>query len=230
MALPVISRIFGWSIPTEILNNLFFYRHFLLIYLFHHFNTTMFNIVVFGAPGSGKGTQSEKLVERYGIHHISTGEVLREQIKNDTPLGRIASEYISKGLLIPDDLMIKILADVLDSNSSTENGVIFDGFPRTIAQAEELNSMLAARGAKVDAVVGLEVDDAELLERMLERGRLTGRADDTLDTIQNRLKVYHSQTKPLRDFYIKQGVYHAIPGSGSIDEIFNTITGQLDEL
>lgn len=190
----------------------------------------MFNIVVFGAPGSGKGTQSEKLIERYGIHHISTGEVLREHIKNDTPLGRTANEYISKGHLIPDDLMIKILSDELDSNPATENGVIFDGFPRTITQAEELNSMLAARGAKVDAVVGLEVDDAELIERMLERGRQTGRADDTLETIENRLKVYHSQTKPLRNFYMAQGVYHAIPGSGSIDDIFNTITRELDEL
>ncbi len=127
----------------------------------------MFNIVVFGAPGSGKGTQSEKLIERYGIHHISTGEVLREHIKNDTPLGRIASEYISRGHLIPDDLMIKILADELDSNSATENGVIFDGFPRTIAQAEELNSMLAARGAKVDAVMGLQLDDPEIVEPRL---------------------------------------------------------------
>lgn len=190
----------------------------------------MFNIVVFGAPGSGKGTQSEKLIERYGIHHISTGEVLRAEMKAQTELGKVAESYISKGHLIPDELMIKILADYLDTHAETAGGVIFDGFPRTIPQAEELNALLAKRGAKVDAVVGLEVDDAELIERMLERGRQTGRADDTPETISNRLKVYHSQTKPLRDFYIAQGCYHAIPGSGSIDEIFCKISDEIDPL
>ncbi|MDE6048723.1 MAG: adenylate kinase [Paramuribaculum sp.] len=190
----------------------------------------MFNIVVFGAPGSGKGTQSEKLIDRYGIHHISTGEVLREHIKNDTPLGKIASEYISKGHLIPDNLMLEILKHELDSNPVTEKGVIFDGFPRTIPQAEALNEMLAMRGEKVDAVVGLEVDDDELMERMIQRGKATGRADDTPETIANRLKVYHNQTKPLRDFYLKEGKYHAIPGSGEIDDIFAKITDALDPL
>lgn len=190
----------------------------------------MFNIVVFGAPGSGKGTQSERLIERYGIHHISTGEVLREQIKKQSELGKTAEAYISKGHLIPDDLMIKILAAELDNNPIAEKGVIFDGFPRTLRQAVELNTMLAARGAKVDAVIGLEVEDAELMERMLERGRRTGRADDTPETIANRLQVYHSQTKPLRDFYIAQGCYHAIPGSGSIDDIFARISTELDSL
>ncbi len=190
----------------------------------------MFNIVVFGAPGSGKGTQSEKLIERYGIHHISTGEVLREQIKNQSELGKTAETYISKGHLIPDELMIKILAAELDHNPLAEKGVIFDGFPRTLRQAVELNTMLAARGAKVDAVIGLEVEDAELMERMLERGRRTGRADDTPETIANRLEVYHTQTKPLRDFYIAQGCYHAIPGSGSIDDIFAKISTELDPL
>ncbi|MDE5745297.1 MAG: adenylate kinase [Paramuribaculum sp.] len=190
----------------------------------------MFNIVVFGAPGSGKGTQSEKLIDRYGIHHISTGEVLREHIKNDTPLGKIASEYISKGHLIPDNLMLEILKHELDSNPVTEKGVIFDGFPRTIPQAEALNEMLAMRGEKVDAVVGLEVDDDELMERMIQRGKATGRADDTPETIANRLKVYHSQTQPLRDFYLEEGKYHAIPGSGEIDDIFAKITEALDPL
>ncbi len=188
----------------------------------------MFNIVVFGAPGSGKGTQSEKLIERYGIHHISTGEVLREQIKNQSELGKTAETYISKGHLIPDELMIEILAAELDHIPLAEKGVIFDGFPRTLRQAVELNTMLAARGAKVDAVIGLEVEDAELMERMLERGRRTGRADDTPETIANRLEVYHTQTKPLRDFYIAQGCYHAIPGSGSIDDIFAKISTELD--
>ncbi|MCI9607381.1 MAG: adenylate kinase [Muribaculaceae bacterium] len=190
----------------------------------------MFNIVVFGAPGSGKGTQSARLIDRYGIHHISTGEVLREHIKNGTELGKIADQYISKGQLIPDELMISILSDVLDTNPAAANGVIFDGFPRTIPQAQALNEMLAKRGAALDAVIGLEVEDEELIERMLNRGRETGRADDTPETISNRLNVYHSQTKPLKDFYQGEGKYHAIPGSGHVDRIFERIAEILDPI
>lgn len=190
----------------------------------------MFNIVVFGAPGSGKGTQSLKLIDKYGILHISTGEVLRQHIKDDTELGKIAGDYIARGQLIPDDLMVNILAHEMDSNPAAAKGVIFDGFPRTIPQAIALNEMLDKRGAKVDAVVGLEVEDDELIERMLNRGRLTGRADDTPETIKNRLKVYHSQTQPLREFYLKEGKYYSIPGSGSVDEIFDKIAKALDPL
>ncbi len=190
----------------------------------------MFNIVVFGAPGSGKGTQSSRLIDRYGIHHISTGEVLREHIKKGTELGLTADKYISKGQLIPDDLMISILSDVLDTNPAAAKGVIFDGFPRTIPQAVALNEMLEKRGTSLDAVIGLEVEDEELIERMLNRGKETGRADDTPETISNRLKVYHSQTQPLRDFYLNEGKYHAIPGSGSVDHIFSLIADILDSI
>lgn len=190
----------------------------------------MFNIVVFGAPGSGKGTQSSRLIDRYGIHHISTGEVLREHIKKGTELGLTADKYISKGQLIPDDLMISILSDVLDTNPAAAKGVIFDGFPRTIPQAMALNEMLEKRGSSLDAVIGLEVEDEELIERMLNRGKETGRADDTPETISNRLKVYHSQTQPLRDFYLNEGKYHAIPGSGSVDHIFSLIADILDSI
>ena len=190
----------------------------------------MFNIVVFGAPGSGKGTQNSRLIDRYGIHHISTGEVLREHIKKGTELGLTADKYISKGQLIPDDLMISILSDVLDTNPAAAKGVIFDGFPRTIPQAVALNEMLEKRGSSLDAVIGLEVEDEELIERMLNRGKETGRADDTPETISNRLKVYHSQTQPLRDFYLNEGKYHAIPGSGSVDHIFSLIADILDSI
>ncbi len=190
----------------------------------------MFNIVVFGAPGSGKGTQSSRLIDRYGIHHISTGEVLREHIKKGTELGLTADKYISKGQLIPDDLMISILSDVLDTNPAAAKGVIFDGFPRTIPQAVALNEMLEKRGSSLDAVIGLEVEDEELIERMLNRGKETGRADDTPETISNRLKVYHSQTQPLRDYYLNEGKYHAIPGSGSVDHIFSLIADILDSI
>ena len=183
----------------------------------------MYNLVVFGAPGSGKGTQSARLIDEYGLYHISTGELLRDHIARGTELGRVADSYISKGQLIPDQLMIDILEHTLDENPETAEGVIFDGFPRTIPQAKALKEMLARRGSKVHAVVGLEVDDAELIDRLLKRGLESGRSDDNLETINARLKVYNEQTPPLRDYYTSEGKYHGIKGSGAIDDIFNDI-------
>lgn len=188
----------------------------------------MFNLVVFGAPGSGKGTQSARLINHYGLYHISTGELLREHIKNGTELGKIAESYISKGKLIPDDLMISILENVLDSNPETAKGVIFDGFPRTVPQAHALNEMLEKRGSKVHAVIGLEVDDAELVDRLIKRGKESGRSDDNPETIAQRLNVYHTQTTPLRDFYLTEGKYHRIEGTGSIEDIFHNIKESID--
>ena len=190
----------------------------------------MFNIVIFGAPGSGKGTQSENLIKNYGLHHISTGEVLRDHIARGTELGRTADAYISKGQLIPDELMVNILAHVLDSHEESKKGVIFDGFPRTIAQAEALTRMLAERNAQVDVVLGLEVEEKELIDRLLKRGQVSGRSDDNLETIQKRLDVYHNQTKPLKDFYQKEKKYRAIQGMGSVDDIFKSIKSVISEL
>lgn len=191
----------------------------------------MFNVVIFGAPGSGKGTQSERITDEYGLHHISTGEVLRDHISRGTELGVIADSYISKGQLIPDDLMVRVLAHVLDSKPElTSGGVIFDGFPRTIPQAEALNEMLAERGATVDAVVGLEVNEEDLVGRMLHRGEESGRADDNIDTIRRRLDVYHNHTAPLKEYYIGKGKYHAIDGNGDIDSIFKSIKKSLDSV
>ena len=190
----------------------------------------MFNLVIFGAPGSGKGTQSEKLIETYGLFHISTGEVLRDQIAKGTELGKTADKFISNGQLIPDELMVNILSDLLDSNPATRDGVIFDGFPRTIPQAVALNEMLAKRGAQVNAVVGLEVADDELIDRLIKRGVESGRSDDNLETIKKRLAVYHSQTQPLRNFYVNEGKYLSIKGSGSIDDIFADIKKSIDAI
>lgn len=188
----------------------------------------MLNLVIFGAPGSGKGTQSERLIAEYGLYHISTGEVLRDHIARGTELGKVADSYISNGQLIPDELMIDILSHILDNEPAAGRGVIFDGFPRTINQAKALTKMLALRGSKVHAVVGLEVDDNELVDRLIKRGEESGRSDDNLETIKQRLHVYHSQTQPLMDYYKHEGKYHSIHGSGSIDSIFENIKASLN--
>ncbi len=190
----------------------------------------MKNIVIFGGPGSGKGTQSELIIKEYGLFHISTGDVLRGQIAQGTELGKIAESYISNGKLIPDELMIDILDSVLESNLNNAEGVIFDGFPRTIKQAEALDQLLAKRNESLNTVLGLEVDDEELIARLINRGKTSGRSDDNLETIQKRLDVYHSQTDPLRDHYIAQGKYAAIQGKGSIEEIFGRIKDVIDAL
>lgn len=180
------------------------------------------NIVIFGAPGSGKGTQSEKLIEKYGLTHISTGDVLRKEIKNGSKLGKIAEEYISKGQLLPDEIIVNILADTLDKCEIVK-GVIFDGFPRTIPQAEALKKVLSERNMDISVVLGLEVEEKELIDRLLKRGAISGRSDDNIETINKRLEVYHSQTDPLREYYIKEGKYKPITGDGTIDEIFEKI-------
>jgi len=191
----------------------------------------MLNIVIFGAPGSGKGTQSDKLIEHYRLFHISTGDVLRDNIKRGTELGKTAKGYIDQGQLVPDELIINILAQVLDENKDkASEGVIFDGFPRTIPQAEALEQLLADRGTKIDAVVGLEVPEEELIKRILLRGQMSGRSDDNEDTARKRLETYHNQTSPLKAYYEKQGKYRAINGLGSIDGIFDLIKESLDNL
>ena len=157
----------------------------------------MKNIVIFGAPGSGKGTQSDLMVQKYGLNHISTGDVLRAEIKKGTELGKTAASFIDKGNLIPDDLMISILAKVYDSFGD-HKGVIFDGFPRTIPQAEALKKMLDERGDKVAAMIELDVPEAELMTRLIKRGEESGRADDNEETIKKRLQVYHISTDMVR--------------------------------
>lgn len=189
----------------------------------------MLNLVLFGAPGSGKGTQSAKLIDEYGLYHISTGEVLRDHIARGTELGKTADRYISQGQLIPDDLMIDILDHVLEQEAKGKKGVVFDGFPRTIPQAEALKKLLEKRGTELHGVVGLEVPEDELVERMINRGKETGRADDNIDTIRKRLDVYHKQTQPLREYYVGEGKYISINGSGIVDEIFEDIAKGIEK-
>ncbi len=190
----------------------------------------MMNIVIFGAPGSGKGTQSEKLIQKYGLYHISTGDILRKEIQTGSELGKIADSYISKGQLLPDSLIIDILDKLFETTPETRQGVILDGFPRTIPQAQALESLFLKRGMKLTAVIGLEVDEPELIDRMIKRGQISHRSDDNLETIKRRLDVYHLQTTPLKEFYLKNGKYKAIRGTGSVDSIFETISKALDSI
>ena len=190
----------------------------------------MKNIVIFGAPGSGKGTQSDKMIAQYGFEHISTGDVLRNEIKNGTELGKTAKSYIDQGQLIPDELMIDILASVYDSFGKEHKGVIFDGFPRTIPQAEALKKMLAERGHKVAAMIELDVPEDELMKRLLLRGQQSGRSDDNEEPIKKRLNVYRNQTSPLIEWYAKEGIHHHINGLGELDRIFGDITAVIDNL
>ena len=184
----------------------------------------MLNIVMFGAPGSGKGTQSEVLIKTYGLFHISTGDVLRDHIKRGTPLGKTAQEYINQGQLIPDELMVNILASVMDDNKEVAaKGVIFDGFPRTIPQAEALEEMLQQRGTKVSAVIGLDVPEEILIGRLLNRGKESGRSDDNLETITSRLEVYNNQTAPLKAFYAQKGLLHMVQGTGGAEVVFERV-------
>lgn len=189
----------------------------------------MLNIIIFGAPGSGKGTQSQNLIKKYNLAHISTGDVLREEMKNGTELGKLAKDYIAKGQLVPDKVIIDMLAEELDKKKGL-SGVIFDGFPRTIAQGEALEKMLEERDQKVSIVVSLEVDEPELIDRLIKRGEQSGRSDDNLETVKSRLEVYKNQTSPLKDYYIKTDKLSSIKGVGSVEEIFDRIVEAVDKV
>jgi Adenylate kinase and related kinases len=189
----------------------------------------MLNVVIFGAPGSGKGTQSELIIAKYGLHHISMGEILREEMEKQTELGQEAAKSIEKGQLISDEVVIKILGDILDNHSKVK-GFIFDGFPRTLAQGEALDKMLKKKGLDVTIVLSLSVDEDELVQRLLKRGELSGRSDDKQEVIKNRLNVYREQTEPLKEYYRKRGKLYSIKGTGTIEDIFENIAEALDRL
>ena len=190
----------------------------------------MLNIILFGPPGAGKGTQAELLVEKYNLLHLSTGDLLRAERKAETELGKKADEYISKGNLVPDEVVIGMVKNKVAENLEGK-GFIFDGFPRTTAQGEALDKMLGEFDLQISALLALKVDEDELTTRLLERGKTSGRADDqNEDTIRNRFKVYNEETSPLIDFYEQKGCYKPVDGVGSIGEIFSNLTQIIDSI
>lgn len=192
--------------------------------------THMTNLVLFGPPGAGKGTQAEVLKEKYDLVHISTGDVFRYNIKNATELGTLAKSYIDKGQLVPDTVTIDMLSAEVEKNADAK-GFIFDGFPRTEAQADALATLLASKNTEVAGMVALEVDDEVLVQRLLERGKTSGRADDAdEDVIRNRIKVYYAETAILKGYYEKQDKYHGVDGVGSIEEITARLSDVIDTL
>jgi adenylate kinase len=182
----------------------------------------MLNIVLFGPPGSGKGTQSEKIIEKYGLVHISTGDLLREQVAAQTDLGKQAKEIMDKGELVSDKIVIGMIRNKIEEHKDG-SGFIFDGFPRTVEQARELRKALTDYDERVGVMISLEVPREELVKRLLKRGEETGRSDDNLDTINNRIDVYNRQTIPVTYYYQKMRKHAAVDGMGSIDNIFDRI-------
>ncbi len=179
----------------------------------------MFNIVIFGKPGSGKGTQANFLKEKYSLYHISTGDLFRKNISNKTKLGIEAKSFLDNGDLVPDSVTIKMLENEVLSNKQVK-GYIFDGFPRTLAQAESLDTFLNSINLKINATIALDVDENELIIRLLDRGKTTNRSDDQdLEKIQNRFNEYNNKTSILIDFYDKQGKFYSVDGKGSVDDI-----------
>ncbi|MDR0681727.1 MAG: adenylate kinase [Dysgonamonadaceae bacterium] len=189
----------------------------------------MLNIVIFGAPGSGKGTQSELIIKKYGLYHISTGEILRKEIERQTELGLIAKKYIGYGHLVPDQLVIDMFIDIFDKVSNIK-GYIFDGFPRTISQAQALDALLIERNTSVVATFSLSVEEKELVNRLLKRGKSAGRSDDDPEIIKKRLDIYKERTEPLKEYYKKKGKLFKIEGNGSIEDVFEGITEVIDRL
>lgn len=188
----------------------------------------MFNLILFGPPGSGKGTQSEKLISNYGLKHLSTGDLLRSEIAQQTPLGLEAKKIMDKGQLVPDEVVIGMISSSLDANPQAK-GFLFDGFPRTAAQAEALDKLLELKNTGINLMLALEVSEEELVRRLLKRGETSDRSDDTNETvIRERIAVYHSKTSAVADYYRKFNKVIMIEGEGSVDEIFGRLTKEID--
>ncbi len=190
----------------------------------------MINIILFGKPGAGKGTQAEFLKEKYNLTHLSTGDIFRFNIKNETALGKLAKSYIDIGDLVPDDVTIKMLEDAVNKNLDT-NGFLFDGFPRTLEQAEKLDLFLATKHWKVTAIIALEADDEILIHRILERGKTSGRVDDQdEEKIRRRYEEYNEKTAPLMEYYTVQNKFYPVSGTGTIAEITERLSTVINNL
>ena len=190
----------------------------------------MFNIVIFGKPGSGKGTQANFLKEKYNLYHISTGDLFRKNISNQTKLGIEAKSYLDNGDLVPDSVTIKMLENEVLSNKEV-NGYIFDGFPRTLNQAESLDDFLSSINLKINATIALDVNEDELITRLLDRGKTTNRSDDQdIEKIKNRFKEYNTKTSILINFYSKQDKFFSVDGKGSVNDITSRLFGLVDSL
>ena len=188
----------------------------------------MLNLVLFGPPGAGKGTQSERLIEQYKLVHLSTGDMLRSEINQQTELGLKAKQLMDEGQLVPDEVVIGIIENQLDNNASAA-GFIFDGFPRTVAQASALDQALSARNEAITAMLALQVPEEELIKRLLERGKESGRSDDQDESIiRNRIQEYENKTAPVAQHYEQQGKLHTINGLGSIEDIYQRLTNAID--
>jgi adenylate kinase len=189
----------------------------------------MFNLILFGPPGSGKGTQSDRLVEKYGLIHLSTGNLLREEIANKTPLGKEAKKFIDHGQLVPDEVVIAMVDSFFDKHKDA-NGFLFDGFPRTVAQAQALDKLMSLKKTDIAIVLALEVAEAELINRLLNRGKTSGRSDDSDETvIKKRFSVYTNETSPVADYYKKAKKFKVIQGEGSVDEINAALRQAIDK-
>lgn len=189
----------------------------------------MFNLILFGPPGSGKGTQSDRLVEKYGLVHLSTGNLLREEISNKTPLGIEAKKFIDQGQLVPDEVVIGMVDSFFDKHKQA-NGFLFDGFPRTVAQAQALDKLLSFKKTDIAIVLALDVTEEELVKRLLNRGKTSGRTDDTDESvIKKRFSVYTNETSPVADYYKKVRKFKAIHGEGSVDEINAALRQAIDK-
>jgi adenylate kinase len=189
----------------------------------------MFNLILFGPPGSGKGTQSEKLIATYGLKHLSTGDLLRSEIAAATPLGMEAKNLMDKGQLVPDEVVIGMISSALDANPDAK-GFLFDGFPRTSAQAEALDKLLDLKKTAIGVMLALEVSEEELVKRLLKRGETSGRSDDTNETvIRARITEYHNKTAAVADYYKKFNKVTMVKGEGSVDEIFGLLCTEIDK-
>jgi Adenylate kinase and related kinases len=188
----------------------------------------MVHVIIFGAPGAGKGTQSSAIEQRYHLEHLSTGDLLRQEIARQSPLGQRVQNIIAQGHLVDDDTIIDLIANELHNLPKGVEGVIFDGFPRTVAQAEALDALLEHENDSIDCLIELDVPKEELEVRLLNRAKIEGRADDTPEVIADRIRVYNERTLPIVDYYRRKGLHHQVPGSGSIEEISKAIFEAID--